>query len=169
VCGGGDALTAAARRVWLLGVTAHPDGPWVTQCARNLLMDLGDLATRFTYLIRDRDSKFAATFDAVFAAEGVGILRTPVRAPRANAVAERWLGSLRRELLDRILIVNRRQLEHVLATYVDHYNTHRPHRSLGQTPPAGRTAPPPPAGDLVVRRRQRLAGVINEYAYSQVE
>jgi len=156
------------RRVWLLGVTAHPDGPWVTQCARNLLMDLGDRATRFKYLIRDRDSKFAATFDDVFAAEGIGILRTPVRAPKANAVAERWLGSLRRELLDRILIVNRRQLEHVLATYVDHYNTHRPHRSLGQTPPAGRTAPPPPAGDLVVRRRQRLGGMINEYAYSQV-
>jgi putative transposase len=158
----------STRRVWLLGVTAHPDGPWVTQCARNLLMDLGDRATRFTYLIRDRDSKFAATFDAVFTADGIQILLTPVRAPRANAVAERWLGSLRRELLDRILIVNRRQLEHVLAIYVDHYNTHRPHRALNQTPPAGRTAPPPPAGDLAVRRRQRLAGVINEYVYPQV-
>jgi putative transposase len=158
----------STRRVWLLGVTAHPDGPWVTQCARNFLMDLGDRATRFTYLIRDRDSKFAATFDAVFTADGIQILLTPVRAPRANAVAERWLGSLRRELLDRILIVNRRQLEHVLAIYVDHYNTHRPHRALNQTPPAGRTAPPPPAGDLAVRRRQRLAGVINEYMYPQV-
>jgi putative transposase len=135
----------STRRVWLLGVTAHPDGPWVTQCARNFLMDLGGQAHRFKYLIRDRDSKFAATFDAVFTAEGVGILRTPIRAPRANAVAERWLGSLRRELLDRILIVNRRQLEHILTIYVDHYNTHRPHRSLHQTPPAGRTAPPPPA------------------------
>jgi putative transposase len=156
----------ATRRVWLLGVTAHPDGPRVTQCARNFLMDLGGQAHRFKYLIRDRDSKFAGTFDSVFAAEGVGILRTPIRAPKA--VAERWLASLRRELLDRILIVNRRQLQHVLAIYVDHYNTHRPHRSLSQTPPAGRTAPPPPAGDLVVRRRQRLAGVINEYTYAQV-
>ena len=98
-------------------------------------MDLGDRATRFSYLIRDRDSKFAATFDAVFAAEGIGILRTPVRAPKANAVAERWLASLRRELLDRVLVVNRRQLEHILAIYVDHYNTHRPHRSLSQTRP----------------------------------
>ena len=158
----------STRRVWLLGVTAHPDGPWVTQCARNLLMDLGDRATRFKYLIRDRDSKFAATFDAVFTADGIQILLTPVRVPRANAVAERWLGSLRRELLDRILIVHRRQLEHVLAIYVEHYNTRRPHRSLSQTPPAGRAAPPPPAGDLVVRRRQRLAGVINEYMYPQV-
>jgi len=105
--------------------------------------------------------------DRAVQAEGIQILLTPVRAPRANAVAERWLGSLRRELLDRILIVNRRQLEHVLAIYVDHYNTHRPHRSLNQTPPAGRSAPPP-AGDLVVRRRRRLAGVINEYMYPQV-
>ncbi len=141
----------ATRRVWLLGVTGHPDGPWVTQCARNFWMDLGGQAHRFKYLIRDRDSKFAATFDAVFTADGIQILRTPIRAPRANAVAERWLGTLRRELLDRILIVNRRQLAH----------------SLGQTPPAGRTAPPP-AGDLVVRRRQRLGGVINEYTYPQV-
>jgi transposase InsO family protein len=157
----------STRRVWLLGVTAHPGGPWVTQCARNFLMDLGDRATRFTYLIRDRDSKFAAIFEAVFAAEGVQIVRTPVRAPRANAVAARWLGSLRRELLDRILIVNRRQLEHMHATYVDHYNTHRPHRSLSQTPPAGRTAPPP-ADEAAVLRRNRLRGLIHEYAYPQV-
>jgi len=157
----------STRRVWLLGVTAHPDGPWVTQCARNFLMDLGDQATRFKFLIRDRDSKFAATFDAVFA-EASRIVRTPVRAPRANAVAERWLGSLRRELLDRILIVNRRQLEHVLAIYVDHYNTHRPHRSLSQTPPAGRTAPPPAANEAAVLRRDRLRGLIHEYAYPQV-
>jgi putative transposase len=158
----------STRRVWLLGVTAHPDGPWATQCARNFLMGLGDRAARFKYLIRDRDSKFAATFDAVFAAEGVGILRTPIRAPKANAVAERWLGSLRRELLDRILIVNRRQLQHALAIYIDHYNTHRPHRSLSQNPPAGRTGTPPPAGDLAVHRRRRLGGVINEYVYPQV-
>jgi len=157
----------STRRMWLLGVTAHPDGPWVTQCARNFVMDLGDRTSRFKYLIRDRDGKFTAVFDVVFRSEGVQIVRTPVRAPRANAVAERWIGSLRRELLDRILIVNRRQLDHVLAVYVDHYNTHRPHRSLGQTPPARRTGPPP-ADDLVVRRRQRLGGVINEYTNPQV-
>ena len=103
----------------------------------------------------------------MFRSEGVQIVRTPVRAPRANAVAERWIASLRRELLDRILIVNRRQLDHVLAIYVDHYNTHRPHRSLGQTAPARRTTPWP-ASDLTVRRRQRLGGVINEYMYQQV-
>jgi putative transposase len=158
----------STRRVWLLGVTAQPTGSWVTQCARDLLMDLGDRAGRFKYLIRDRDSKFTAPFDAVFSAEDIQIVRTPVRAPRANAVAERWIGSLRRELLDRILIVNRRQLDLVLAIYVDHYNTHRSHRSLGQAPPAGRAAPPPATDDLVVHRRQRLGGLINEYTYPQV-
>jgi putative transposase len=160
-------IELATRRVWLLGVTASPDGPWVTQCARNLMMDLGDRADRFRYLIRDRDRKFAATFDAVFAAATIQIVRTPVRAPRANAIAERWIGSLRRELLDRILIVNRRQLHHALTVYVDHYNSHRPHHSLGQTPPDGRTSVPP-ATDVAVRRRQRLGGLINEYTYPQV-
>jgi hypothetical protein len=148
----------STRRVWLLGVTAHPTGPWVTQCARNLLLDLGERAGRFRYLIRDRDSKFDVTFDAVFTADSIKIVRTPARAPRANAIAERWIGSLRRELLDRMLIVNRRQLEHVLTVFVDHYNSHRPHRSLGQAPPAGRTAPPP-AGDVAVLRRDRLGGL----------
>ena len=101
------AIELATRRVWLLGVTAHPDGPWVTQSARNLMMDLGDRATRFGYLIRDRDTKFTTAFVAA----AIRIVRTPVRAPRANAVAERWIGSLRRELLDRMLIVTRRHLE----------------------------------------------------------
>jgi len=131
-------------------------------------MDLDTQVTRFKYLIRDRDGKFTAAFDGVFTADGIQILRTPIRAPRANAVAERWIGSLRRELLDRILILNRRQLDHVLTIYVDHYNTHRPHRSLGQAPPTGRTAPPPPAGDAIVLRRDRLRGLIHEYTYPQV-
>ena len=123
---------------------------------------------RFRYLIRDRDSRFTAAFDAVFAAEAIRTLCTPVRAPRANAVAERWIGSLRRELLDRILIVNRRQLEHVLAVYLDHYNSHRPHRSLEQTPPVQPSPVPTPVDDPVVHRRQRLGGPINEYTYAQV-
>jgi putative transposase len=155
----------ATRRVWLLGVTAHPDGPWVTQCARNLLMDLGDRTTSFSHLIRDRDAKFTAAFDAVFTAEAIQIIRTPVRAPQANAIAERWIGSLRRELLDRTLTVNRRHLEHVLAVYVDHYNTRRPHRSLRQTPPIQRPTPTP-ADDLIIRRAR--LGLINEYTYPQV-
>src|SRR5437588_12969619 len=102
----------ASRRVHLLGVTANPSGAWVAQQARNLLMDLGDRAAQFTFLIRDRDSKFTGMFDAVFASEAIRILRTPVRAPRANAIAERWIGTVRRELLDRMLSLNRRHLEH---------------------------------------------------------
>ena len=91
---------------------------------------------RFRFLVRDRDTKFTAAFDAVFAAEGVRVLRTPVRAPRANAYAERWVGTVRRELLDRMLIVGCRQLRSVLAEYADHYNGHRPHRALGAGPTA---------------------------------
>ena len=133
------------RRVRIAGITAHPTGAWVTQQARNLLMDLGKQAEQFRYLIRDRDSKFTAAFDAVFAGADIAILRTPVRAPRANAIAERWIGTLRRECLDHLLITGPRHLKLVLQEYVEHYNTHRPHRSLHQQPPAGPT-PRPPAG-----------------------
>jgi putative transposase len=99
-------------------------------------MVLEDCVGCFRFLLRDRDAKFTAAFDAVFAAEGIRVLRTPVRAPRANAYAERWVGTVRREVLDRMLIVGCRQLRSVLAEYVDHYNGHRPHRALGQAPPA---------------------------------
>jgi transposase InsO family protein len=116
----------------------------------------------FTFLIRDRDSKFTDTFDAVFASEGIRILRTPVRAPRANAIAERWIGTVRRELLDRILIVNRRHLGHVLAEYVAHFNQHRPHRSLGQAAPL-RALPQPDTTNITVIQRDRLGGAIHEY------
>jgi transposase InsO family protein len=119
----------ATRRVHLLGITANPSGAWVAQQARNFLMDLGDSVASFTFLIRDRDSKFTDTFDTVFTSEGIRILRTPVRTPQANSIAERWIGTVRRELLDRILIVNRRHLGHVLAEYIAHFNQHRP--SLG--------------------------------------
>jgi transposase InsO family protein len=119
---------------------------------------------RFRFLVRDRDAKFTAAFDAVFAAEGLKVLRTPVRAPRANAFAERWVGTVRREVLDRMLIFGCRQLRSVLAEYADHYNRHRPHRALGQAAPLGPAEPPVilPAGSIA--RRDRLGGLIHEYA-----
>ena len=148
----------------MLGMTAHPSGEWVTQQARNLLMALEDRVSQFRFLLRDRDTKFTAAFDAVFVAEAIEVLTTPVRAPRANAYAERWVGTVRRELLDRMLILGGRQLRSVLAEYADHYNGHRPHRALGQAPPLGSGEPPAsvPAGRVV--RRDRLGGLIHEYA-----
>ena len=126
----------------LAGITGHPTGEWVTQQARNLLMNLGDQADGVKFLIRDRDAKFTAAFDAVLTAAGVRIIKTPVRAPRANAIAERWISSARRECLDRMLITGERHLRLVLSEYVEHYNVHRPHRTLRQSPPAGRERPP---------------------------
>ena len=157
-------IEVASRRVHLLGVTAHPVEEWVTQQARNLVIGLEDRVGQLRFLIRDRDTKFTVAFDAVFAAEGIEVLRIPVQAPRANAYAERWVGTVRRELLDRMLIFGCWQLRAVLAEYVDHYNGHRPHRALGQAPPLGPVEPPVilPAGRVV--RQDRLGGLIHEYA-----
>ena len=150
------------RRVHIAGITAHPSGAWVTQQARNLLMDLGDRADRFRFLIRDRDSKFTAAFDAVFTGADIRIINTPIRAPRANAIAERFIGTLRRECLDHLLITGTRHLTAVLREYIDHYNGHRPHRTLHQQPPAGDSQP---RSEAVIRplRRDRLGGLIHEY------
>jgi putative transposase len=150
------------RRVHIAGITAHPTGAWVTQQARNLLMDLGDHAAQFRFLIRDRDSKFTAAFDAVFAGADIRLIRTPVQAPRANAIAERFIGTLRRECLDHLLITGPRHLDVVLREYVQHYDGHRPHRSLHQHPPAGGT-PPPSGATIRLLRRDRLGGLIHEY------
>jgi transposase InsO family protein len=150
------------RHVHITGITAHPTGAWVTQQARNLLMDLGDRADRFRFLIRDRDSKFTSAFDAVLAGADIRVIRTPVRAPRANAIAERFIGTLRRECLDQLLITGRRHLAAVLREYMRHYNSHRPHRSLDQRPPVG-DAPPRSGGTIRVLRRDRLGSLIHEY------
>jgi putative transposase len=153
----------ATRRVHILGVTAHPTGAWLTQQARNLLIDVDDAASRFRFLIRDRDAKFTASFDAVFTAAIIRIIKTPVRAPRANAIAERFVGSIRRELLDRTLIINRRHAMTVLSEYQHHYNSHRPHRALGQAAPL-RALPQPMTNDPnTVQRRDRLGGLLHEY------
>jgi putative transposase len=157
-------IEVATRQVHVLGVTPHPVGQWVAQQARNLVMKLGDGIGRFRFVVRDRDAKFTESFDAVFGSEGIRILRTPVRAPRANAFAERWVGTVRRELLDRILVFGQRQLEAVLAEYAAHYNEHRPHRSLGQAPPLVVASPAAPAADMRVVRVDRIGGLIHEYA-----
>jgi len=154
----------ATRRIRILGVTAHPDNAWVTQMARNLLMDLDEQVASVKFLLRDRDTKFSAAFDAVFTGTGIRILRSPIRAPRANAIMERWIGGCRRELLDRTLVWNQRHLRQVLRAYETHHNGHRPHRSLGQAAPL--TPLPAPVTDLEglrLHRHHRVAGVIGEY------
>ncbi len=162
-------IEVASRRVHIAGITANPDGAWVTQQARNLVMCLEDEGVRMRFLIRDRDSKFTASFDEVFRSEGMRVIRAPVRAPRARAHAERWVGSLRRECLDRLLILGRRHLASVVRVYVQHYNEHRPHRSRGQRPPL---AKPPPISEPAslsrllperLRRRDQLGGLLHEY------
>ncbi len=121
------------------------------------------------FVVRDRDGKFTRDFDEVFRSEGIRVIKAPVRAPRARAHAERWVGSLRRECLDRLLIVGRRHLEHVVTAYVLHYHEHRPHRSLGQRPPLTQTpsADQQATGEVLrldrLRRRDRLGGLIHEY------
>jgi transposase InsO family protein len=149
--------------VHILGVTAHPTGAWLTQLARNLCMDLDDADRRIRFLIRDRDAKFTTAFDAVFTAIGVRIITTPVRAPRANAIAERFVGSVRREVLDRILIINQRQAATVLDEYQHHYNSHRPHRTLGQAAPLRPLPQPTTSETNTVRRHDRLGGLLHEY------
>jgi transposase InsO family protein len=150
------------RTVHILGVTAHPTGAWTAQQARNLLMDLGDRASSFRYLIRDRDSKFTTELDGVFAGNGTRVIRTPVRSPRANSFAERFAGTLRRECLDHVLILGQQHLRNVLHEYARHYNGHRPHQALQQQSPHRQ---PGRAVDITARieRRQVLDGLISEY------
>jgi putative transposase len=150
------------RAVHILGVTAHPTGAWTAQRARNLLMDLGERASGFRFLIRDRNSKFNAAFVEVFTGNGTRVIKTPVRSPRANAYAERLVPTVRAEVTDRMLIFSERHLRTVLAGYETHYNGRRPHRSRQLHPPR----PDHPVADLTLERVQRrpvLGGLINEY------
>jgi putative transposase len=157
----------STRRVHLAGITTNPDGAWTTQAARNVLMDLGPRAASIRFLTRDRAGQFTGSFDAVFTAEGITILASPPQTPRANAICERITGTLRRELFDRLLIVNEHQLlRQVLTEYLLHYNTARPHRALGQLAPGqADTRPPKPTNlaDYRIRRKQVLGGLTHEY------
>jgi putative transposase len=159
-------IDVTTREVYFAGVTANPTGRGTTQAARNLFLRHADQLTGARALVRDRGSQFIDTFDEIFRTEGLKILKTPVRTPVANTFAERWIGTLRRELLDRTIIWNQHQLERLVIDYIDRYNIHRPHRSLGQRPlrPAmpdepTSIAPPPPR----VARTSRCDGLINEY------
>jgi len=156
-------IELSTRRVHLAGVTAHPDSGWVTQQGRNLAFELQDRTAPPKFLIRDRDSKFSGPFDEVFHTEGTQVIETPVRSPRANAYAERWVRTVRAECLDWILVVGRRHLERVVRTYVGHYNRGRPHRGLGlglpEPPPTG----PAPVKTREVKRQDLLGGLVHEY------
>jgi putative transposase len=155
----------STRRVHLAGITANPDGAWTTQAARNVLMDLGQLTTSIKFLLRDRAGQFTGFFDAVFQAEGIRILASPPQAPRANAICEPIIGTLRRELFGRLLIVSEHHLRQVLTEYLQHYNTARPHRALGQLAPAQAHTRPPEINlaEHRLRRKQVLGGLTHEH------
>ena len=155
-------MEVGSRYVHILGVTANPDGPWTTQQIRNLLIDLGDRAAGFRFLVRDRAGQFTASFDAILASTGIQAVKVPPRSPRANAHAERFVLTARTEVTDRMLIFGERHLRLVLTEYARHYNGRRPHRSRELRPPR----PDHPVADLSqqrIRRRSVLGGLINEY------
>jgi transposase InsO family protein len=158
-------IEVASRRVHLAGCTAHPDADWVMQQARQVAWTLAEREEAVRFLIRDHDRKFTHGFDAVFEAEHIRIVRTPIQAPEANGIAERFVRTARSECLDWLLILSARHLEHALTVFIDHYNGWRPHRSLDLTPPNGRT---PAVGSadrlaITVKRRARLGGLLHEY------
>jgi transposase InsO family protein len=158
------------RRMHVGGVTAHPTGEWTVQQARNLALSLDERFEGIRFLIRDRGSNFTASFDAVFQATGARILRTAVQAPRMNAICERLIGTLRRELLDRVLIISEQHLRAVLTEYQEHYNTARPHQGIAQRVPDGE--PDAPRGTVTdvdtrqIRRKPVLRGLINKYTHA---
>ena len=153
-------IEIGSRRVHLAGCTTNPTGAWVTQQARNL--SFTGVLDRTRFLIHDRDSKFSAAFDEVFRSEGIRVIQTPIRAPQANAYAERFVSTVRAECLDWLLIVGRHHLERVLRTYTTHYNQERPHRGLALLSPEATDGLDPPTTGKV-ERRDRLGGLIHEY------
>jgi putative transposase len=157
-------IELGSRRVHIAGCTPNPTAHWVTQQARHLTWSMPERPESFRFLIRDRDQKFTATFDEVFRSDGIEIIRTPFRAPQANGVAERFVRTVRSECLDWLLILNQEHLARVLAVFADHYNIHRPHRALDLTPPRPMRPPAPEWSRASVQRRDRLGGVIHEYA-----
>ena len=153
----------ATRRVRILGVTFHPTAEWTAQQARNLMMDLGEQADRVRFMIRDRDSKFTCAFDAVIAHAGIRTVLCNIQTPRMNAIAERWIGGCRRELLDRTLVWNQAHLRQILRQYETHHNQHRPHRSLDSAAPLKPLPEPIDLEQYRTRRQARVGGLINEY------
>ncbi|EFE72095.1 LOW QUALITY PROTEIN: integrase, partial [Streptomyces viridosporus ATCC 14672] len=161
-------LEHGTRRLHIAGVTAHPTGPWTVQQARNPVIELGVRADSLRFLLRDRDAKYTESFDAVFAADDIEVVRTAPRAPRMNAHCERVIGTLRREVLDHLLICSEAHARQALDAYARHYSRHRPHQAREQLPPLAHKHPAPPT-DLAARRLLRtrvLGGVINEYGYA---
>ena len=159
-------IEVGTRYVHILGVTARPDGAWTVQQARNALTDLGESASRFRFLIRDRAGQFTDAFDAVLAGAGIEVVKIPPRSPQANAYAERWVRTARAEVTDRMLIVGQQHLRTILDVYTGHYNQHRPHRARNLRPPSTDTSTASAITDLTtakMRRRRILGGLINQY------
>ena len=160
----------ASRRIRILGATAHPTASWVTQAARNLVMDLEDAGCRARFLIRDRDGKFPALFDAILADAGIEVVLSGVRMPRMNSIMERWVQTCRRELLDRTLIWNQRHLLHALREFEQFYNGHRPHQGIANARPLHPLPAPITDPDQIarldIRRRDRLGGILHEYQHA---
>jgi putative transposase len=157
-------IEVSTRRVHVVGATAHPDSAWVTQQARNLA--IAERLTGIRFLLRDRDAKFSGPFDEVFGTEGVRVIRTPIRAPKANAFAERFVRTVRSECLDHVLVYGRRHLDRVLRVYVSHYTEQRPHRGLDLATPRGASSPARHTERRRIDRRDVLGGLIHEYGWA---